>query len=54
MLHVVKTRDLVARLEEFGWVYVREGKGSHRIYRHPDDSRIIVVPFHGWTRESLK
>lgn len=34
-------------MEEKGWYFVREGKGSHRIYKHPDKDYPVSVPFHG-------
>ena len=42
---VLKSREVVAILEELGFVEVRQ-RGSHRQYRHPD-GRGTTVPFHG-------
>jgi predicted RNA binding protein YcfA (HicA-like mRNA interferase family) len=42
----VRARELVARLEQDGWVEV-SGKGSHRNFRHPDRPGKVTVPFHG-------
>ena len=36
--------DLIATV---GWYYEREGKGSHKIYKHPDFPYPISIPFHG-------
>lgn len=37
------SRSVIKELETIGWKLVRI-KGSHHIYRHPKDGRIIVVP----------
>jgi len=41
---VLKSREVVARLEKLGFVEVRR-RGSHRLFRHPD-GRGTTVPFH--------
>ena len=33
-------------LEEHGWILARIN-GSHRVYRHATENRIVVVPVHG-------
>ena len=34
-------------IEKRGWQFIREGKGSHKIYRHENFKHIISIPFHG-------
>ena len=36
-------REIIRRLEREGWVLVRTN-GSHRIFRHPARTGIVVVP----------
>jgi predicted RNA binding protein YcfA (HicA-like mRNA interferase family) len=43
-LPVLKPHEVVARLEELGFVEVRQ-RGSHKQFRHPD-GRGTTVPFH--------
>jgi len=38
-----KVRDILRRLEDEGWVLVRQ-KGSHRQYKHPTRSGRVTVP----------
>ncbi|MBI4574847.1 MAG: type II toxin-antitoxin system HicA family toxin [Planctomycetes bacterium] len=40
-LRGLTTQDLIRALERdgFGWT---GGKGSHRVYRHPDGRRVVV------------
>ena len=38
--------EFVKLIEKSGWVFEREGKGSHKIYKHPGFPNIISVPFH--------
>jgi predicted RNA binding protein YcfA (HicA-like mRNA interferase family) len=40
-----KPKDLVRVLLRLGFVE-REGKGSHRFFRHPTTGAVTVVPFH--------
>lgn len=40
-------REFVRLIENKGWYFEREGKGSHKIYRHPDFKDPISIPFHG-------
>lgn len=39
----MKVRDVVKRLEEDGWYQART-RGSHRVFKHPEKSGIVVVP----------
>ncbi|MEW5985432.1 MAG: type II toxin-antitoxin system HicA family toxin [Chloroflexota bacterium] len=39
-------RDIVKRLRKLGFVFYRQGKGSHEIWRHPD-GRWTTIPRHG-------
>jgi predicted RNA binding protein YcfA (HicA-like mRNA interferase family) len=41
---ILKPREVVARLENLGFVEVRQ-RGSHKQYRHAD-GRCTTVPFH--------
>lgn len=43
----MNAKQLVKLMEEKGWHFAREGKGSHMIYKHRDYSYPISVPFHG-------
>jgi predicted RNA binding protein YcfA (HicA-like mRNA interferase family) len=43
-LPVLKPREVVACLEEHGFVEVRQ-RGSHKQFRHAD-GRVTTVPFH--------
>lgn len=43
----MKAADLIKLMEAKGWRLEREGKGSHKIYSHPDYANPISVPFHG-------
>ncbi len=36
-------REIIRRLEREGWILVRTN-GSHRIFRHPERTGIVVVP----------
>jgi predicted RNA binding protein YcfA (HicA-like mRNA interferase family) len=41
----LRYRDVISRLRNFGCVFVREGKGSHEIWRGPNQ-RTFPVPRH--------
>jgi predicted RNA binding protein YcfA (HicA-like mRNA interferase family) len=41
----MKWRDLIRRIEDDGWYWVRT-KGSHHIYRHPVKQNTVVVSPH--------
>jgi predicted RNA binding protein YcfA (HicA-like mRNA interferase family) len=41
-----KYRDVAKRLRKLGFVFYRQGKGSHEIWRHPD-GRWTTLPRHG-------
>lgn len=38
-------REVIARLKKLGFVFYRQAKGSHEIWRHPD-GRWTMVPRH--------
>jgi predicted RNA binding protein YcfA (HicA-like mRNA interferase family) len=38
----VKVRDLVRLLESEGWQHVRTA-GSHRIFKHPGEPKLVTV-----------
>ena len=39
--------ELTKLLKKAGWFFDREGKGSHKIWRHPEREYQIPVPDHG-------
>ncbi|MBE9143211.1 type II toxin-antitoxin system HicA family toxin [Planktothrix mougeotii] len=39
----MKVREVLKRLEADGW-YEARMRGSHRVLKHPEKSRIVVVP----------
>ena len=39
-------REVIAKLRKLGFVFYRTAKGSHEIYRHPDNGRWTMVPRH--------
>ena len=42
----VTAEEIGRALERVGFAFVRQ-RGSHRIYRHPESQRRVVVPYHG-------
>ncbi len=40
-----KVRDVIAEVEADGWVLVRT-RSSHRIFKHPKEPGIVVIPGH--------
>lgn len=45
----MKVRDIIRRLEDEGWVQVRQ-KGSHRVFKKTGVPELIVLPDHGMGR----
>lgn len=43
---ILKYREITKRLRKLGFVFYRQGKGSHEIWHHPD-GRWTTVPNHG-------
>ena len=39
-----KTRDVLKYLKGLGWVYLRDGQGSHEIWGLPDESEKASIP----------
>lgn len=39
-----KTRDVLKYLKGLGWVYLRDGQGSHEIWGLPDESVKASIP----------
>lgn len=39
-----KTRVVLQHLRSIGWVYLRDGRGSHELWGLPDGSQKAVVP----------
>jgi predicted RNA binding protein YcfA (HicA-like mRNA interferase family) len=46
----MRVRDIIRRLEDEGWVQVRQ-KGSHRVFKKKGVPELIVLPDHGMGRE---
>ena len=38
----MKVREVIGDLEAHGW-RARRQRGSHRVYRHPDDRRVVIA-----------
>lgn len=38
--------ELIRKLQEYGFVELRTGKGSHRQFWHPTSKKIITVAVH--------
>jgi len=41
----MKVREVIKRLINDGWYEARQ-RGSHRVFKHPQKSGIVVVPGH--------
>lgn len=39
-----KTKDLLKHLRGLGWVFLRDGQGSHEIWGLPDGSQKASIP----------
>ncbi|CAD5144117.1 protein of unknown function (plasmid) [Microbacterium sp. Nx66] len=39
-----KTRDVLKYLKGLGWVYLRDGQGSHELWGMPDESVKASIP----------
>ena len=39
--------ELVRLMKKAGWQFDRNGKGSHKIWRHPERQYQIPIPDHG-------
>ncbi len=39
-----KTRDVIKYLKSLGWVFLRDGQGSHEIWGLPDESVKASIP----------
>lgn len=46
----MKIKEIIKRLEDDGWVFIRQ-KGSHKVFKKPGINEIIVVPDHGGAKE---
>lgn len=40
-------QEVFREMKAAGWKFERNGKGSHKIFRHPDYDYPIVIPDHG-------
>lgn len=43
----MKANEFAKLIEKAGWQFEREGKDSHKIYKHQKFTNTISVPFHG-------
>lgn len=41
-----KYRDVIKVLKGNGWVFLRQGKGSHELWGLPDESQAHAIPHH--------
>lgn len=41
-----KYRDVIKVIRSNGWVFLRQGKGSHEIWGLPDESVMHSIPHH--------
>jgi len=41
----MKASQLVKVLQKDGWVFARQGKGSHIIYKHPEKATISIPDY---------
>jgi mRNA interferase HicA len=41
----VKSKEFIREALRNGWIFVRQGKGSHEIYQK--DGKQVVIPNHG-------
>jgi predicted RNA binding protein YcfA (HicA-like mRNA interferase family) len=41
-----KYRDVVQKLRTFGYVYDRQGPGSHEIWRQAQSGKKVTIPHH--------
>ncbi len=41
-----KYKDVVRKLRKLGFEFVRQGAGSHEIWRNPETKRKVTVAFH--------
>ena len=39
--------ELAKLMKDAGWHFERNGKGSHKIWRHPEKPNPIIIPDHG-------
>ena len=39
-----RTRDVLKHLKSIGWVYLRDGQGSHELWGLPDESQKASIP----------
>ncbi|RXK81464.1 type II toxin-antitoxin system HicA family toxin [Filimonas effusa] len=42
----MKARDVIKIVEQSGWYFERQ-QGSHKVFKHPTRSGIVVIPDHG-------
>ena len=43
-LRELSTREVQKRLKKLGFIFYRQGKGSHEIWARDEDGKIIPVP----------
>jgi len=43
----MKWNELIKKLKKAGWIYFKNGKGSHEYWHHPDiEGSVIVIAKH--------
>jgi len=45
----LRARDVVRKLRRAGFLFDRQARGSHEIWRHPETLRRVVIPNHPGT-----
>lgn len=44
MVKAQRTRDVITYLKSIGWVFLRDGQGSHELWGLPDESIKAAIP----------
>jgi predicted RNA binding protein YcfA (HicA-like mRNA interferase family) len=42
----MKVREVIKLIKKDGWIFERQ-TGSHKIFKHPTKTGIVVIPDHG-------
>ena len=42
----MKAKELIKLIQKNGWFFERQS-GSHKIFKHPTNKGIVVIPDHG-------
>lgn len=43
----MNAKQLIKKIEENGWYFVRQSGSSHKVFQHPTIKGNIVIPDHG-------